>query len=174
MSPNIISITGPESCGKTTLTDWLSHKTKATVIGDLSRSYFTHKPFSYNQQDVLAIADNIIGALESARYSHAPMVLLDTDLINIKIWLEFNAWTVPDCLIKHINDHRPALSLLLSPDIPWVPDPLRQNPDDRNRLFTLFQENLKAFQYPFHIISGEWDSRMQNAWQIVQPFLKTK
>jgi nicotinamide riboside kinase len=174
MPPNIISVTGPESCGKTTLTDWLSHKTNAMVISDLSRSYFTHRPFSYNQEDVLAIADNIIAALESARFSHSALVLLDTDLINIKIWLEYNAWTVPDQLIEHIHGYRPSLSLLLSPDIPWSPDPLRKNPDDRHKLFTLFQKNLKAFKYPFHTINGDGDERLQNAWNSIEPFLKTE
>ncbi|MFP6606898.1 MAG: ATPase, partial [Myxococcota bacterium] len=53
--------------------------------------------------------------------------------------------------------------LLAKPDLPWQPDPLRESPTDRDRLFGVYQTTLDAYGYPFTEIEGEGDARYQLA-----------
>lgn len=46
------------------------------------------------------------------------------------------------------------LWLLCRPDIPWVYDPQRENPHDRDRLFVVYEKMLKKLKKPYVIIEG--------------------
>jgi nicotinamide riboside kinase len=50
---------------------------------------------------------------------------------------------------------------LCAPDIPWEPDPLRENPSDRDRLFEIYQRELVAFNRPFTILKGDLKTRQE-------------
>ena len=53
--------------------------------------------------------------------------------------------------------------LLLEPDIAWEADPLRENPDDRARLFDRYRELLQAGVFPFEQIGGIGQVRLERA-----------
>ena len=50
---------------------------------------------------------------------------------------------------------------LCSPDIPWEEDPLRENPKDRKRLFTLYENNLIEKGWPYSVLKGSVEERKQ-------------
>ena len=53
--------------------------------------------------------------------------------------------------------------LLCAPDIQWSPDPLRENPHDRERLFELYQSDLLCRKLPFTKIAGTGEQRFDCA-----------
>jgi NadR type nicotinamide-nucleotide adenylyltransferase len=166
-----IAITGPESTGKTTLAEQLAVRTGLTLAEDYSRRYIAELSAAYSQADVLKIAEGII-ALEDAMINHGGKAMLsDNDLINIKVWLKYYSWEVPLWLEKAIVSRRFDLYLLCYPDLPWEPDPQRQNPYDRNHLFDQFERELKAVNASYAIIRGANENRLENALKIITPLI---
>lgn len=48
---------------------------------------------------------------------------------------------------------------LCKPDIPWEPDPLRENPEDRKRLFKLYERDLLGLGASYNVLSGNIEER---------------
>jgi nicotinamide riboside kinase len=55
------------------------------------------------------------------------------------------------------------LWMLCTPDIPWEADPLRENPYDRDRLFTVYRDMLDRLRKPYVIIAGDREERIATA-----------
>lgn len=155
-----VSITGPESTGKTTLTEQLAAHFNTVFVPDYSRIYLNYINRPYTYEDVLHIAERIV-KMESdmARIANG-ILFTDTDLINIKIWLEYYNWKVPDWINEEINKQYNHY-LLMDIDIAWVADNQRNNPNDRDILFSRFESILKALNAPYTIISGNEAERLK-------------
>jgi nicotinamide riboside kinase len=59
-----------------------------------------------------------------------------------------------------------ALTLLLKPDLPWEPDPLRQNPHDRNYLYQLYENELLKSGISWRSLGGV--NRLKAALQLIE------
>jgi len=57
---------------------------------------------------------------------------------------------------------------LCKPDIPWASDPLRENQNDRMRLFKLYQSLLDELKVPFIILEGSHDKRILAALEYLE------
>jgi nicotinamide riboside kinase len=79
----------------------------------------------------------------------------------MKIWSEFRykacSSIIQTAFIKQQFDHY----FLCAPDIPWEPDPLREHPEERERLFLLYQAELIQSKRPFTIVSGTMKARQK-------------
>jgi nicotinamide riboside kinase len=53
------------------------------------------------------------------------------------------------------------LYLVCQPDLPWETDPLRENEQDRERLFALYMEDLFNDGKTVEVVKGTGDARMQ-------------
>ncbi len=62
--------------------------------------------------------------------------------------------------------------LLCKPDLPWVMDPFRENPNDRERLFELYMERLNHFHRPFSIVEGQGEPRVLAALKIINRLMR--
>ena len=60
-----------------------------------------------------------------------------------------------------------SLYILCRPDIPWQADALRENPDERERLFVLYEERLIALSRPYQVVSGQGEARMKQALDLI-------
>ena len=72
--------------------------------------------------------------------------------------------------IEMIEKHRYELYLLCNTDLPWEYDPLRENPDDRERLLELYKKELEDRGFPFAIISGTSKERLENAINAIEKY----
>ena len=59
----------------------------------------------------------------------------------------------------------------MSPDIPWEPDSLRENPSDRDQLLQIYEQELIQLQIPYFLVSGDIASRLSRAIKIINNFL---
>jgi nicotinamide riboside kinase len=57
------------------------------------------------------------------------------------------------------------LHTLCWPDIPWEADPLRENPDNRDKLFELYKASLIQYNKNFIIISCGLEKRFEQCLQ---------
>jgi nicotinamide riboside kinase len=149
-----ISLTGPESAGKSTLAAQLAAHYGTVFVPEYARHYLAQNGASYTLADLEAIANQATGQL-----------FCDTDLLVIKIWAENAFGTYPGWVLDELARPRYALTLLLAPDLPWAPDPLREHPDPAQRwhFYELYRQALVLLNWPFVEISGPPAQRLAQA-----------
>ncbi|PTN07805.1 AAA family ATPase [Mangrovibacterium marinum] len=167
----IIVLTGPESTAKSTLTRELARQFGGSCFPEFARSYLEGKPSHYTYQDVEAIARGQIAQYDQALASAGDFAFLDTWLFVTKVWFDWVYRRRPQWLDQALHDRPVHLYLLCRPDIPWEPDPLRENGgEQREKLFQQYKRELQKLDLPFVEIGGEGPSRIQNAVQAIQNF----
>ena len=156
-----IIITGPESSGKTTLCDQLSNHFDIPLSKEFARFYIDNLNRSYIIGDLLYIAKE---QLQSELNSQ----LLDTDLITIKIWSEYKYGKCDNWILDQIEKQKTEkrFYILCKPDIPWKPDKQRENPNERERLFKIYKQELESLGHIYFVIKGR--DREQSAKDIIK------
>jgi nicotinamide riboside kinase len=158
--PRLIALTGVESSGKTTLATLLAAELSGHLVNEASRDLLTPgQPYALT--DVVAIAREQHRREQEAIRTTESWVVADTDLLVIRIWLDerFGVWPAE---LEHLwQAQAPRLWVLTAPDIPWEPDPLRENPHDRDRLHARYRQALESFPEPWIEVSGSVEARLR-------------
>ena len=158
----IIAIVGPESCGKTELARALAERFGAPWVEEYAREYLAGRP-DYDETDLEAIARGQL-ALEASAMNDAPfMLVLDTDMLVIRIWWQERFGRVPDWVEAALRSQLPRAYLLTRPDLAWEPDPLREAQFDRERLFDVYRSALTERGAAFGIVGGTDGARLRSA-----------
>lgn len=149
-----IAIIGPESTGKSTLTQQLAQHYHEPFVPEYGRIYLEQIQRPYEQTDLLEIAQGMRRS-EEEQLAHAKKYLFcDTDLIMMKVWYEHKYGTCHPWVLDTLNKNPYDFYLLAYPDIVWEPDPLRENPAIRNELFARYKNELIAYVFEFSVIKG--------------------
>lgn len=163
-----IVITGPESTGKSTLTNQLAAYFKVEMVSEYARTYLQKLNKEYSKNDLTEIAKGQIVLEDKAQESDSRFIICDTSLEVIKIWSEFKYKSCDSFISKSLQQRQPSLYLLMTPDLPWEADPLRENPEDRDVLFDLYQKELNSSNVPFYEIYGNGAERFKMAKRIIE------
>ena len=137
----IISIVGPESCGKTTLALALAERFDAPWVEEYARAYLSGRP-GYDETDLEVIAKGQLALEQGALNDAPPVLVLDTDMLVIEIWWRERYARVPDWVEAAMRSQPSRAYLLARPDLAWEPDPLREAQFDRERLFAVYRDAL--------------------------------
>ncbi|GAA4499969.1 AAA family ATPase [Hymenobacter ginsengisoli] len=160
-----ISLTGPESSGKSTLARQLAAHYGTVFVPEYARQYLEENGPGYTLADLEAIAHGQLAAEDAAASQATGLLVCDTDLLVIKIWAENAFGTCPGWVLEELARPRYALTLLLAPDLPWTPDPLREHPDPAQRwhFYELYRQELAQRNWPFVEINGLPEQRLTQA-----------
>ena len=158
----IISIVGPESCGKTTLARALAKRFGAPWVEEYARAHLSGRP-AYDENDLDAIAKGQVAIEERALKDAPPVLVLDTDMLVIRIWWREKYGQVPEWVEAALCSQPDRAYLLARPDLAWEPDPLRESQFDRERLFDVYRDALAERGATFGIVSGTDGARLQSA-----------
>ncbi|WP_223648273.1 AAA family ATPase [Hymenobacter psoromatis] len=160
-----ISLTGPESAGKSTLAAQLAAHYGTVFVPEFARHYLAKNGPAYALPDLEAIAHSQLAAEDAAAAQATRLLFCDTDLLVIKIWAENAFGTCPAWVLAGLAKPRYALTLLLAPDLPWEPDPLREHPDPAQRwhFYTLYKSELQRLSWHFVEIKGPAKQRLAQA-----------
>ena len=155
-----VGIIGPESTGKSTLSAYLAQQYHGVLVPEYAREYMEQlaPSYAYTYQDVIAIAQKQVEQMELLHREHDNddvVVFFDTELIITKVWLEHKYGTCPDFLLEALHRYPMDAYLLCSPDMPWTPDPVRENPDIRDYLFDWYEREIQALDIPYYIIQHQ-------------------
>jgi len=170
-----ILITGPESSGKTTLSIDVANFLKGELIPEYARTYLHENGSKYIKADLLKMATRHYLKLEEIRNkSKANTLILDTYLLNIKIWSEVKFGTCDPWIVSRLKETCFDIVFLLKPNIPWVYDPLRENKKDRMYLFELYKNELEQLKWNYKIIDENLELRTQQTIDFIETFVKLK
>jgi nicotinamide riboside kinase len=166
-----IVITGPECSGKSTLSNALATKAETGMLDELSRTYLNGLDRPYNLDDIIRIAHLHVEQEDLFAKQHS-LLILDTDLITLEIWTEEKFGVVPEYISDQVRSRMYDHYLLCSPDFPWEYDPLRENPNDRDRIFDLYYSKLIGLNRSFSVLEGPHEQRLKKSLEIIQSLLK--
>ena len=179
-----IILTGPESSGKTTLARQLATHFKTPLVEEYVRTFFEKKQTpQYKQEDLLEIAH---GQLDLGQQTYevfknliglSPQLLIcDTDLLTIKIWsnevygnCSKKLTQLIDNQLVNVPSNITEYYFLCSPEgIEWEDDPLRENPNDRQRLFDIYEKELRFYKKNYKILRGSFEERLERTIAMIE------
>jgi HTH-type transcriptional regulator, transcriptional repressor of NAD biosynthesis genes len=162
-----VVLTGSESSGKTELTRRLGAHFGAPVSAEYVRERARTHPDELGFEFQLDIAKGQI-ALEDAAIARAKeLVFLDTDLVSTVVYAEHYFGRCPPWIVEQAHARLGDLYLLLEPDIPWVPDGVRDRGHRRDELHSAFTARLDALGARYVRIGGEHEARFAAALQAI-------
>jgi len=174
-----IVLFGPESTGKTTLSELLARHYNTVWVKEFARNYLQEKwnneRKTCEHNDLIPIA---IGQmqLENKLARKADKVLIcDTDLLETKVYSEeyYGGFVEPE-LDKAALENQYDLYLLTYIDTPWEADDLRDRPEQRQEMFDAFENALKKYDRPYITLKGDVKNRMDKAVNAIDKILESK
>lgn len=157
-----VGIIGPESTGKSSLASYLATKYDGLMVPEYAREYMEHlaPDYHYTYEDVEKIAMHQVQELREISQSPAEgmavgrkdLAFFDTELIITKVWFLHKFGTCPDFLQQALEEYPMDVYLLCYPDLEWVPDPVRENPNIREYLFDWYEREVQALGIPYYIV----------------------
>jgi len=159
-----IVITGPESTGKTTLSEQLARLYNTMWVPEYAREYVENIDRPYEYRDLENIGRRQIEELSGSYPNAQSFLFFDTGLIITRVWFLECYTDCPIFIDQAIREIKVDLYLLCRPDIEWIGDPVRENKGpERERLFSLYEEQLVQYGSTYRIIEGVGDTRLDCA-----------
>ena len=159
---------GPESTGKTTLSEQLARHYHTVWVPEYAREYLQDK---WNNErktcephDLLPIAEGQMRLENKLAKKATDILICDTDLLETKVYSE--AYYIGNCdpiLEKYALQNTYDLYLLTYIDIPWEADDLRDKPNEREEMFNYFKDTLEKYGKNFITLKGDKKQRLNKA-----------
>lgn len=167
-----IAVVGPESTGKSTISQFLAKHYKTQWVPEYARYYCAALTKDCDLQDEvnmfygqLALEDAVLSTTEN------DFVICDTTFITVKIWSDEVFGHTPQIVLNALPKHTYDLYLLMDIDLPWQEDPLRNFPDKRAHFMEVWRRELKALKANYVVVSGIDEEREWNAVAAIDAFL---
>ena len=168
-----VLIAGTESCGKTTLTKNLA-KIYNTSWSEEAGRYYADKYLGANEdiftdKDFLGIAIEQYQEDEKTLRASNKIAFFDTDTVVTQYYAEMFLGHKIDALEQFIDNTKYDLVIILKPDVTWVGDGKRRNPDQERRE-RLHKELVQMYidrDFPIIEIGGNYRDRLRTVMGIV-------
>lgn len=158
-----VGIIGPESTGKSTLSEYLANRYDGLLIPEYARVYLEERArecggaYAYTRDDVLRIAEYQVEQIrqllaEDKRRISGGCAFFDTELIITKVWFLHKYGECPVFVEEALRQYPMDVYLLCYPDLAWEPDPVRENPGIREFLFDWYEREIQALNIPYYIV----------------------
>ncbi|WP_300439646.1 ATP-binding protein [Christiangramia sp.] len=174
-----IVIFGPESTGKTTLSEDLARHYSEPLVHEYMREYLQEVWYSEKRickpKDIIPIAEGQMKAENQLSGKAKNVLICDTNLLELKVYSEayYDGYCDPK-LLKHALNNYYHLYFLTYIDVPWTPDDLRDKPHDREGMFRRFKDTLEQHQKPYFLLRGNREERLKTAIKEIDQLIKNK
>ena len=178
---NLVKIVlfGPESTGKTTLSQQLAKYYNTVWVEEYARPYlqkvWNQERRTCEPKDILPIAFGQM-ELENRLAKRADKVLIcDTDLLETKVYSEeYYGGYVDPILEKGASESTYDLYLLTYIDTPWEEDDLRDRPEKRLEMFNAFKKALDENNRPYILLKGDKETRLKKATDAIDQIIASR
>ena len=170
MKPELfrVALIGPESTGKTTLCKELAEYYNTCWVPEYARELISKLNRPYTKEDIIFCAEQQLKSEKQIALKANKILFSDSEFIILKVWLLDVFGECPEWIEKNIAENKYDLYLLTSPDIPFIDDPVRENPNRRQFFFEWYKSELDKRKFRYEIIEGLKESRIKNAIQSVK------
>jgi len=174
-----IVLFGPESTGKTTLSEDLAEYFNAPMVKEYMREYLQEvwdaEKRICERRDMIPIAKGQMEIENRLSKNADDLLICDTNLLELKVYSEayYQGYCDPQ-LLKHALNNHYDLYFLTYIDVPWTQDDLRDKPHDRERMFQRFHNTLEQHQKPYFILKGSREERLKSAVKKIDQLIKNK
>lgn len=172
---------GPESTGKTELAQELANYYETNWVPEYARLYLENKfsdlpnpEYICKEDDILPIVNGQIALEETEEHFKKNILFLDTNPLETLVYVKYYFSKSYDWLEKIVAERTYDLYLLTDICVAWQPDPLRDRPNDREKLFDLFKNELDKRKIYYKTITDVGEKRTKLAISIVEDFLLQK
>jgi NadR type nicotinamide-nucleotide adenylyltransferase len=168
-----IVLFGPESSGKSSLAEALAEEYNTEWVPEFAREYLQEK---YNNSaevcapsDLIPIAKGQIQMENKSAKKARNYLFCDTNVLQTltyaKVYFEdFQNAVLEQC----VEQHEYTYYFLTYIDTPWVADDLRDKPEERIEMFSIFENTLIQKNLPFTTLKGDLKQRLQKAKSIIK------
>ena len=173
-----IVLFGPESTGKTTLAKQLAAHYNTKWVPEFMRKYLEEKWETRQEiitrDDLLPIAEGQITSENKSTETADRLLFCDTNLLELKVYSEYyyNGFC-PSEIKEATEENQYDHYFLTYIDVPWEADRLRDRPNDRMKMFTIFEAELRKKQLPYTILKGSVEQRMKAAIKTIEKLSNT-
>lgn len=165
-----IAVTGPESSGKSTISELLAKEFNGELIPEFARAYLMERNGVYSFEDLDIIAEEQQKIWQQNKSKE--ILVCDTEMLVMKVWSQFKYNKVSDAILKLYSEQQFDHYFLCKPDIPWEDDPLREHPEERDKLFEIYLKELQIKGLSFTVLEGEIEARLMKAKKIISNFFE--
>jgi NadR type nicotinamide-nucleotide adenylyltransferase len=158
---------GPESTGKTTMSELLAKHYEEPWVPEFARDYLTKINRPYAKGDLLEIAKGQVESEEKFVPEAEKILFCDTDLLVIKVWSDHIYKQCDEWILRQIETRKYDHYFLCKNDFPWKSDPLRENPELGNYFYSVFKNILIEKNQSFTELEGNVEERMNKAIKII-------
>ena len=179
--PLVITLTGPESTGKSTLAAQLGRRFGVPVSAEGARHYVDARlaaaePATLSYETVGPIAREQLALEEAAEREAArlgvPLVVRDTDLVSTVAYARQLYGAAPTWVEAAARARRATRYLLCDIDVPFVADAVRRDAaEDRAAIRRRFVTTLREMGCRWTRLAGGWAERERAAEQAVEQLL---
>ena len=181
-----VVILGPESTGKSTLSQLLAAHYQTLYCAEYAREYLMTNGKEYTYDDLFSIAKGQVvaedGCVQQVKelatnnifsITDQPILFIDTDMYVMKVWCEFVFGKCHPYILEQLFTRKYDLYLLCNIDLPWEQDELREYPDleTRERLYGIYKKLLIGQFVPWVEISGDYNQRLGRAVEAVDKLI---
>ncbi len=162
---------GPESTGKSTLSEALAAALHTVWVPEYARQYLENIQRPYTENDLPLIAKGQIESEDALLEKADQYLICDTDLYVIKVWSEHSYGRCHASILQEIATRKYDLYLLTSIDMPWSADPLREHGtvEMRQYFYNLYKDIVIQSGVPWVAINGSEEERLKKALEKVRP-----
>lgn len=165
-----IVVIGPESTGKSTLSEALAQALNTVWVPEYARAYLQENGLSYEEHDLLQIAKGQLQSEDKLLQRANKRLICDTDLYVIKVWSEHKYGRCHPWILEQIAARKYDLYLLTDIDIIWQDDPMREHGDTamRQYFYKIYQDIVMQSGVPWIGASGAHEQRLKQAMEAIK------
>lgn len=123
-------------------------------------------------KDVLPIVEGQLKNEETFTHKANKVLICDTDVLETKVYCDVYYEAYPKAILdKIIALQQYHFYFLTYIDVPWEKDNLRDKPNEREKMFNLFQQALIEYSKPHLILKGNKETRLKTAIETIDKLI---
>lgn len=171
-----ICLIGPESTGKSTITQKLAQEFNTVYIPEYAKAIIDTQQGQFFEKNVTQVAYAQIRTEKALERMTNKIMFCDSDILTTMFWSKELFDTVPAELEEIAQNQHYSHTFLMYPDTEWIEDTHRQIADTSHQEFRMYtfiemEKLLKKYHRSYSILKGSFSEKKSQVKQYVQQLI---